>query len=202
MMLTVLPGCKEKNTLNVASGFKTDTMPTMATVNVSTLISDSGYVQYKIVAPIWKVYDEAEEPYWIFPQGVYLEKYDRKFKVIATVAADSAKYFKNKQLWRLDGHVEIHKKPKDLFLSQQLFWDQRKREIYSDSFIHIENATHMLEGYGFHSNEQMTEYNVHRPMGIFPVDREAMAARDSMGGAMAGGPAPVTPPVNRPPVNR
>ncbi len=169
--ILVMPGCKEKTKLNIAAGINPDTMPTMTTVNISTLISDSGITQYKIVAPLWKVYDEGTDPYWLFPKGIYLQKYDRKLRVIATVAADSAKYFKNRKLWRLDGNVEIRKKPKDLFITQQVFWDQDRQQVYSDSFIHIENATHVLEGHGFRSNEEFTVYNVVRPMGIFPVDR-------------------------------
>lgn len=167
-------GCKEKTKLNVASGINTDTMPTMQTVNISTLISDSGVTQYKIVAPLWKVYEEAADPYWSFPKGIYLKKFDKRMKVIATIAADSAKYFKNRRLWRLDGNVEVRKMPKDLFLTQQVYWDQRMRQVYSDSFIHIENETHMLEGQGFRSNEQFTVYNIVKPTGIFPVNPDNM----------------------------
>ncbi len=166
-----MSGCREKKKLNVAAGINPDTLPTMTTVNISTLISDSGITQYKILAPLWKVYDEGADPYWIFPKGIYLQKYDRKLRVIATIAADSAKYFKNRRLWRLDGNVEVNKKPKDLFITQQVYWDQDRREVYSDSFIHIENATHVLEGQGFRSNEEFTQYNVVKPMGIFPVNR-------------------------------
>lgn len=141
----------------------------MTSHDISTLISDSGVTQYKIVAPLWEVYDEVEDPYWRFPEGLYLRKYDRKFKVIATIAADSARYYKEKRLWRLDGHVEITKVPSELFLSSRVFWDQSRGRIYSDTFIHIENATHVLEGNGFDSNEHFTEYRVIKPTGIFPA---------------------------------
>lgn len=168
----VMQSCMEDRKIDVASRLNPAGMPTMTTVNVSTLISDSGVIQYKIVSPLWKVYDEVDTPYWDFPKGLYLQKYDPYFHVIATVAADSAKYFKNKKLWRLDGNVEMTKAPKDLFLSQQLFWDQERGRIYSDSFIHIETATHVLEGIGFESNDRLTAYRVLKPQGIFPVNRD------------------------------
>lgn len=172
--LCISSGCTEKSKIDVAAGLKPDTMPTMLTRNISTLISDSGVVQYKIVAPVWKAYEETEEPYWFFPEGIYLQKYDRRKKVIATVAADSARFIKNRKLWKLDGHVEIHKEPKDKFFTAQVFWDQRMRKVYSDSFVHIENATHVLEGVGFSADENFREYNLHKPMGIFPIDNKAM----------------------------
>lgn len=171
-VLSMMPGCRDDKKIDVASRLRPDRMPTMMTRNVSTLISDSGVIQYKIVAPIWKVYDNEPDPYWIFPEGLYLQKYDKVFNVIATVAADSARYFKNRKLWKLEGNVELTKAPKDLFLSHRLFWDQRLNEIYSDTFIHIETATHVLEGIGFRSNDRLTAYRVLKPQGIFPVNED------------------------------
>lgn len=165
----LLSACREERKVDVAARLNPSKMATMTTRDVATLISDSGVIQYKIVSPLWTVYDQVDTPYWSFPKGLYLQKYDRYFHVIATVAADSAKYFKNKKLWRLDGHVEMTKEPKELFLSERLFWDQARGEIYSDTFIHIETATHVLEGIGFRSNDRLTAYRVLKPQGIFPV---------------------------------
>lgn len=178
-----LSACREEKKIDVVSKLNVSKMPTMTTKNVATLISDSGITQYKIVSPLWLVYDNADTPYWHFPKGLYLRKYDPKFRVIASVAADSARYFKNERLWRLDGHVEIKKAPKDLFLTQQLFWDERRQLLYSDSFIHVETSTHVLEGHGFISNDRLTGYRIIRPTGIFPVNRDNLSG--APGGSMA-----------------
>lgn len=171
-MVMMFSGCKEDGKLGVASRIDPGKMPSMSTVNVSTLISDSGITQYKIVSPLWNVYDEVDTPYWNFPKGIYLQKFDRQFNVIASVAADSAKFFRLQNLWKLDGNVELHKEPGELFLTQQLFWDQRRNRLYSDSFIHIETPDRMLEGHGFESNDQLTKYSIRRPTGIFPVSED------------------------------
>lgn len=168
----LIAGCKDDGKLGVASRIDPSRMPTMSTVNVATLISDSGVTQYKIVSPLWNVYDEVDTPYWSFPKGIYLQKFDRKFNVIASVAADSAKFFRLLNLWKLDGNVELKKEPGELFLTQQLFWDQRRNRLYSDSFIHIETPDRMLEGHGFESNDRLTKYSIRRPTGIFPVDED------------------------------
>ncbi|MDY5387765.1 MAG: LPS export ABC transporter periplasmic protein LptC [Muribaculaceae bacterium] len=193
--LIVSTGCREERKIDVAAKLNPKTMATMTTKNVATFISDSGVVQYKIVAPIWKVYDEVDTPYWSFPQGLYLQKYDRSFQVIATVAADSARFFSQEKVWRLDGHVEMTKVPKDLFQTEQLYWDQRRRILYSDSFIHIETSTHTLEGIGFESDERLTSYRIIKPQGIFPVNSQDFAA----GGAPSTAPSPVASPVTAAP---
>lgn len=164
--------CKQESKIDITKTLNPGKMPSMVTHNVNTLISDSGVTQYKIVAPVWYVYDEVDTPYWLFPEGLYLQKYDPSFNVIATVAADSARFFRVQKLWRLDGNVEMTKAPKDLFLSPRVFWDQRRQRLYSDTFIHIENATHVLEGTGFESNERLTEYRILHPTGIFPINKE------------------------------
>lgn len=187
MFLVVASGCRDEAKVDVASKINPRGMPMMTTHNVATFISDSGVVQYKIVAPTWKVFEEVDTPYWSFPQGLYLQKYDPYFHVIATVAADSARFFSKLKIWRLDGHVEMTKAPKDLFQTSQLFWDQRKGKIYSDSFIHIETETHVLEGLGFESDDRLTSYRVVKPQGIFPVNRNDFS---SGGGAAAPAAAP------------
>ncbi len=175
IVASTLGGCRKEKKVDVASRIDPTKMPTMTTRDISTLISDSGITQYKIVSHIWYVYNEVDTPVWIFPKGLYLEKFDKKFKVIASVAADSAIYLVKDKLWKLMGNVEVKKAPKDLFLSQRLFWNERERKIYSDTFIHIENETHVLEGTGFVSNDQMSVYRVLKPNGIFPVDRDALS---------------------------
>ena len=179
LLSSVAFSCKEDQKVDVSKTLDSSRMPTMSTRNISTLISDSGITQYKIVSPLWNIYDEADRPYWSFPEGLYLQKYDPLYNVIATVAADSAKYFKNERLWRLEGQVEMTKVPGQLFLSPRVFWDQRNQTIYSDTFIHIENTTHIIEGTGFESDETLTSYRILHPSGIFPINRENIGTGSS-----------------------
>ncbi len=189
LLRVAVTACRDEAKVDVASKVNPKGMPMMTTRNVATFISDSGVVQYKIVAPLWTVFEEVDTPYWSFPKGLYLQKYDPYFHVVATVAADSARFFSKLKIWRLDGHVEMTKAPKDLFQTSQLFWDQRKGKIYSDSFIHIETETHVLEGLGFESDDRLTSYRVVKPQGIFPVNRQ-----DFSSGSPAPGQAPAPAP--------
>lgn len=143
--------------------------PTLVTDDVSTLISDSGYTRYHLVAQKWLMFENADEPNWKFPVGLFLEKYDDDMNQDATIVSDSATYFSAKKLWRLDGNVRMRNTAGDRFLTQQLFWNQNEHSVYSDSFIHIERSDRTIEGYGFVSNEQMTTYTITNPTGIFPV---------------------------------
>lgn len=164
----VVTGCKDSDPVATGTVDPTHT-PTMLTRDVETLISDSGVTRYRIVTPIWYVYDETPDPIWRFPEGLKLERFDNFFRTEATVVADSATYFKDKQLWRLDGNVSLNNVMNEKFLTNQLFWDQRQQKLYSDSFIHIERPDKVLEGYGFDSNQNLTRYTIRRVSGIFPA---------------------------------
>lgn len=177
--VTVVTSCQEKVKPGMISLENVDEMPTMLTRDVSTLISDSGYTRYHITAPLWMMFENSTDPYWLFPEGLDMEKYDNFMKVDATITCDSATYFSNRKIWRLDGNVRMKNTQGDKFLTQQIFWDQNRHSVYSDSFIHIERSNRIIEGYGFKSNEQMTDYTVNRPSGIFPVPERKNEATDN-----------------------
>lgn len=165
----ILPSCKDERKSYVSVTSNPDSIQTMVTRDVVSLISDSGMTRYRILSKLWLVYDEAEVPTWKFPVGLKLEQFDDSFRIAATVKCDSATYFKNQKLWRLDGHVDIRNIKKEVIETEQIFWDQVNHKVYSDSFVHIERADRILEGYGFTSNEKLTEYVIRRPSGIIPV---------------------------------
>lgn len=61
-------GCSEEERQYVANLSEPETMPTMLTEDVLTLVSDSGYTRYRMTAPLWLMFDEAADPHWTFPQ--------------------------------------------------------------------------------------------------------------------------------------
>lgn len=169
LLAGAMGACKDEKTEVVKLDVNGDSVPTMTTHTVTTLISDSGQIRYRVTTSNWLVYDEAAVPMWRFPDGLYLEKFDLDFGIEATVQCDSAVYFSQRGLWRLDGNVNILNTIGEKFLTQQVFWDQRLNKVYSDSFIHIERADRTIEGIGFESNDKMTRYRITNPTGIFPA---------------------------------
>lgn len=181
MMASILfaMACNKPKT-EVAQGYENvDSLPTLYTRDVLSLISDSGITRYRIEAPTWYMYDNAEEPYWYFPDGIKVERFDTLFQTEALVLSDTAIYYEDRQLWQLDRNVHIENFEGRIFDTQQLFWDQRRRTIYSDSAIRITTDEEVIEGVGFVSNEQLTKYSILRTSGIFTVERDSVAVADT-----------------------
>lgn len=169
MAIICICACNDDKQDTIALRADPETFPTMRTINVSTTISDSGYTRYHITTPLWLMFEEAQDPHWDFPDGMFIVKLDDNMKENGTFTADTAKYFSARRLWRFDRNVRMKNINGDRFLTQQLFWDQNSKKIYSDSFIHIERTDRTIEGYGFESNESMTTYTIRKPSGIFPT---------------------------------
>lgn len=195
VVVPALWSCREEDKL-ATYNIRTDHRPTMTTHNVMTIISDSGIPQYRLVGPVWYVYDNLDTPLWILPGGPYLEKFDPNFNVVFTVACDSAVNNRLTSEWLLLGNVEYRQEPGTLILTQQLRWNQREGTVSSDSFIHLEQPGKVIEGYGFEgrtsSGGSLTDYRLRRPKGALPYVKPGSggAMMPPPGAAAAGLPAP------------
>lgn len=176
VMFVLFPGCSGKDKKLTEAISENDTLPSMKSLGVTTLISDSGITRYKIVAEEWLIYDKKNPPYWAFEKGVYLEKFDTLFRIDASIKADTAYYHEKKKLWELKGHVQILSQRGDKFQTDLLFWDEKKEKVYSDKFIQIEQEDKVIKGYGFESNQDLTEYEIKNTTGIFTVEDTAPTA--------------------------
>ena len=172
--VAVWPSCGKKESLADAIN-ENDSLPDMRTTGVTTYISDSGMIRYKVITAEWLIFSQVDSPYWAFKKGIYLEKFDTLFRIDASIKADTAFYYEPKKLWELRGNVHIRSQRGDKFDTQIMFWDQGKEKIYSDQFIRIEQPDKVLTGYGFESNQQMTEYQIFNNTGIFTVEDTAPA---------------------------
>lgn len=170
VMLFMVSSCRKDKTDTIPNFSDRKNVPGLFTDSVTTLISDSGRVRYKVVTEVWKVFDKADDPYWYFPEKVYFERFDDSLVVESVVEADTARYFTSRKLWQLRNNVTVMNLSGEKFQTNLLYWDQNKHKIYSDSFIRIEQADQLLMGYGFESNEQLTNYRIFRIKGVFPLD--------------------------------
>ncbi len=163
--------CADKQNTSALEIDSKDTLPYMQAKGISTLISDSGIIRYKIVAEEWNIYNSTNPPKWTFLKGLFLEKFDSTFHVEWFVQCDTA-YCYNQDLWELRGRVFIRNQKGTEFSSEELFWDMKKHEMYSNMFMTIREPDDLLQGYNFRSNEQMTNYHIQNIYAETPFNEE------------------------------
>lgn len=170
LLALIIVGCKPRDVrLRAAAVTDRKATPALQATDVNTIISDSGIVRYRIKAQTWQVYDRADTPYWEFPDGIYLERFDENLDPDATVEADYAFYNEPAQRWLLRGNVRALNLQGETFETPLLYWDQKSESVYSDSSIVITRETSIIKGVGFRSNQSMTQYTILRPTGSFPI---------------------------------
>lgn len=164
--------CTDKSVGHSAETTPRQEIAALLTNDVSTLISDSGITRYRIEAPQWFVYDQTEPPYQEFPDGIYLEQFDTDLSVQASLKADYAHYDETQQIWTLRGNVHALNRKGEQFDTPLMFWNQKTHRIYSDTSILITREKSIIEGVGFDSNEDMSQYNILNPTGVFPINED------------------------------
>lgn len=172
VVLLAFVSCNGKDKPVVEAFESREMTPVLLADTVTTLISDSGITRYRIQAARWEIYDKAQPPYWEFPAGVYLERFNTDLQTEASLQADYAYYREDEQIWELDGHVRALNLDGETFETEQLFWNQKTERVYSDSLIHITKETSIITGVGFESNQTMTKYTIRHPQGVFPIKDE------------------------------
>lgn len=168
--MLLFPACSDNNQHTGLDIGERDSLPTLRSVGVSTLVSDSGIIRYKLITEVWDIYDKKEPQYWAFEKGLFLERFNESFQVDAFISADTAYFYNNKHLWELHSRVLVKNLKGETFKTSLLFWDMQSHRIYSPAYMEIDGETRQLSGYNFSSNEQMTDYIIHSSKGLFPLE--------------------------------
>lgn len=157
-------------TPEVTSFSKEEILPSIEAEDFEMLISDSTVIRYKLQAAKLIRHDNLKEPFTEFPQGVRIEKYDAKMKVISIITASYAKNFANDDRWEAKNNVVAVNLNGDTLKTEYLVWDTKKEKIYSDQFVRIIRDNINLTGTGITANQDFTDYVFTKPSGLIYVE--------------------------------
>ena len=161
-------GCADEQEQMAAAIGENDSTAFMRSRGISSLISDSGVLRYKLIAEEWDIYTNTTPATWKFMKGLLMERFDESFHIDLHVQADTA-YLHEQKLWELRGRVVIRNIEGTLFRTEELYWDMNEHQMWSTKYMRIKTTDQDLEGTDFRSNEQMTDYYVSNSVGAFPV---------------------------------
>lgn len=181
--IIALLACTEEHEHTAPAIRDKDSVPSMVSYGVNTLISDSGVIKYRIVTERWEMNDKRNPSRWIFDKGVFLTQFDQTLHIQSYIQCDTAYYFDKNRIWELRGRVRILTKQGLRFSSEELYWDEQKHEIWSHKFSHLKTPERELQGNYFKSDENMTKYIVTNTKGSFEkadIGLDKPNPRDSM----------------------
>lgn len=136
--------------------------------DIESLYTESDHVKIKLQAAL--IYEHATGDRE-FPKGIYLEFFDEEGNLQSTLKANHAYYFKEQDLWRGQGKVEVKNIQKNEQLTtEELFWNPAEKKIYTEKFVTIEKQGDIIYGEGLEANQDMTEYEIKSPKGRIQVN--------------------------------
>lgn len=151
-----------------------ETMRTEYSENLSIVESQNGRRSYHFVTPLVEGYSLAREPYREFRKGVKITTYkdDSLSTVDVVLTANYAIYYENRKLWEAKGNVVVVKSDGKNLYTQQLFWNQQTKKIYSnvDSKIVQNDGRDVFIGEGFESDEEFKDWRFRRMKGRMEVE--------------------------------
>jgi LPS export ABC transporter protein LptC len=106
-----------------------------------------------------------------FPEGLFLETFDEFGKLVSTLKANKAFYFKAEKKWRGQGNVVVTNIEKNEQLTtEELFWNPEQKKIYTDKFVTIKESTRILTGTGLDAKQDMSDYSIKNLTGEIDIE--------------------------------
>ncbi len=131
--------------------------------------TDSAILKAKIHAPEMIRYPNKEEPYTEMPKGLFATFYDSDGKEDSKLSSAYGINYEAKKLIKLTDSVRVYNRKGEELKSEELFWDQKEKKIYTNKFVRIIRNGETLRGDGFESNENFTKYRILKPAGPVAV---------------------------------
>lgn len=162
--------CRTADKSDIESYLKqTEDLSVEKVENVVIRYTDSAMLKAKIVAPEMIRYPNKNEPYTEMPKGLFATFYDSKGQVDSKLSAAYGINYEQKKLIKLTDSVRVVNVKGEELKSEELFWDQQEKRIYTNKFVRIVRNGETLRGDGFESNETFTKYRILRPAGPVTV---------------------------------
>lgn len=141
-----------------------DKTPDEAAENITMTYSDTGVVVVIVKSPKLNKY-EGDDPYFDFPEGVYLESYENTGKINMTLTCNYAISYEYTGILEAQGNVVINDLIKgEVLETEHIVWNQKERRIYSDVFVKQTKADGSVSfGSGFDADDTFSKYSIRNP---------------------------------------
>ncbi len=175
-------------------GINIDSAYMMLTREVDMLVSDSGLTRYRLVTPLWIIYDRPDRKQWYFPESMHMWSVDSLHPGNKLVACDTAILHVERDEWELIGNVRIHGLKGERLYTPHLYWQRRDKRLYSNDSTYFATQGRILRGSHFEAADDLSWYRIFDNSGDFEV-------KDTEPAPEASSTAPATPTVSPSPLD-
>lgn len=140
-------------------------LPDQSGKNVEFQLTDSGRLVVIFRAPLAERYMNTPDergPYKVFPEGIEVEFYNDAGLLESTIIAGYAEHWEEESLWRArDSVVARNLISGERLDTEELYWNEKDKKIYSQVFTKITNEDGIYFGEkGFESDQDLENYKL------------------------------------------
>lgn len=158
--LLLLIGCEDEK-VKPSINFSVDVqeLPAQESWNAKVLFTDSGRTTAILYAGHLRIFTGARET--LLDSSVKVEFYNDEGKISTVLTSKRGRVDDITQnLYAIDDVVAINDSGVTL-LTEELMWRNDDRKILSNKFVKIITSTENIEGFGFESNQNLSNYVIY-----------------------------------------
>lgn len=136
--------------------------------NATILYSDSAIIKANVKAD--EILDMQNGDREV-PKGMFITFFENDGTTSATLRADYAYYTKEEDRWKATGNVIVNNiANKEVLKSEELFWEPKTEQVYTEKFVKIETPGELMTGTGLKAKQDFSEWTLEKPEGIIDVN--------------------------------
>lgn len=135
---------------------------------------DSGFIKLRAIAPLIEKYEFVDSPYVVATKGIDIQFYDKKKpKKPGTIKAKYAKINELKKFYEAKGNVRITTNEGQMFAMQSVYWDQRKKTIYTKDTVYVtdKDGSTLIGANGMTAKDDFSAYTFFNNTGNISPNR-------------------------------
>ncbi|GJM59700.1 LPS export ABC transporter periplasmic protein LptC [Persicobacter diffluens] len=177
LALLTLSACEEeKKDVNVFVSYEG---PMMEADTILTYYSDSARLVLTLEADKQLEFESGDRE---FPEGLYLEFFNKEGEMEATLRCNYCYYEKEKMEYKAQGDVRVQNvESGEKLNTEELFWNPKTKKVYTEKFVRIESEGQILTGEGLDAAQDFSFYHIRTPKGTIELDEEEEEEEDSTG---------------------
>ena len=133
------------------------------------LHTENGILKVQIIAANIERYKDAQ-PQLVFSNGLEIIFFNDSGLVKSTLTAERAEVDEPNKIMTAIGNVILTSLEGKKLETQKLVWEEKKNLIYTKQKVVITSSKEVIEGEGFRSNTDFSEYSISKIHGTFKFD--------------------------------
>ena len=130
------------------------------------LHTENGKLKVKIVSNTIERFQN-RQPQLVFSNHLEVYFYNDSAQIQSTLYAENAEVDDNKKIMTAKDYVVLTSENGNKLETEELIWDEKKNKIYTQKKVKITTGKEVIEGEGFSSNPDFTEYTIYKIHGTF-----------------------------------